>query len=552
MLQRLAIRNYALIDTLDIDFSKELNILTGETGAGKSIILGALSLLLGQRAESKYFFNQEKKCVIEGAFKIDDYHLKQFFEEQDLDYEAETVLRREISLDGKTRAFINDTPVTVAILKQVGEQLIDIHSQHATLAINTESFQLLVLDTLCNHASLLAEYQQALGQHKQLTKKLKELELALSEAISAQEYIQYQFEELEKAGLQVNEQEDLEQELKSLTHAEEIKRNLSAALFLLSNGEQTSIAQLKEAVQLSKAIEKYATGIQPLIERLQSSLIELKDIATELERLAQGTSINEARTNMICERLDILYTLQKKHRVTTVADLLVLRDQFAAQLQQLLSGDEEITRIQQQERVLKSNLVALAQQLSTNRKQVIPALEQQVQEALTTVGMPHAQLRVSQETDINLLNLTGADRIQFLFSANKGQEPMPMNKVASGGELSRLMLCIKSLIAKKTALPTIIFDEIDTGISGEIALKVGAIMEQMAQNMQVITITHLPQIASKKGKHFSVFKNEMGQQTTTGIKSLDSNERILEIAKMLSGEQPSASAMEHAKELLSN
>jgi len=248
MLQRLAIRNYALIDTLDIDFSKELNILTGETGAGKSIILGALSLLLGQRAESKYFFNQEKKCVIEGAFKIDDYHLKQFFEEQDLDYEAETVLRREISLDGKTRAFINDTPVTVAILKQVGEQLIDIHSQHATLAINTESFQLLVLDTLCNHASLLAEYQQALGQHKQLTKKLKELELALSEAISAQEYIQYQFDELEKVDLQANEQEDLEQELKSLTHAEEIKRNLSAALFLLSNGEQTSIAQLKEAV----------------------------------------------------------------------------------------------------------------------------------------------------------------------------------------------------------------------------------------------------------------------------------------------------------------
>ena len=552
MLQRLAIRNYALIDTLDIDFSKELNILTGETGAGKSIILGALSLLLGQRAESKYFFNQEKKCVIEGAFKIDDYHLKQFFEEQDLDYEAETVLRREISLDGKTRAFINDTPVTVAILKQVGEQLIDIHSQHATLAINTESFQLLVLDTLCNHASLLAEYQQALGQHKQVTKKLKELELALSEAISAQEYIQYQFEELEKAGLQANEQEDLEQELKSLTHAEEIKRNLSAALFLLSNGEQTSIAQLKEVVQLSKAIEKYATGIQPLIERLQSSLIELKDIATELERLAQGTSINEARTNMISERLDILYTLQKKHRVSTVADLLVLRDQFSAQLQQLLSGEEEIKGLQQEESQLKTNLVNLALKLSTNRKDAIPALEKQVQTALASVGMPHAQLRVSQETDINLLNLTGADRIQFLFSANKGQEPMPMNKVASGGELSRLMLCIKSLIAKKTALPTIIFDEIDTGISGEIALKVGAIMEQMAQNMQVITITHLPQIASKKGKHFRVFKNEAGEQTSTGIEVLHKDERILEVAKMLGGEQASAAALEHAKELLSN
>ena len=552
MLQRLAIRNYALIDTLDIDFSKELNILTGETGAGKSIILGALSLLLGQRAESKYFFNQEKKCVIEGAFKIDDYHLKQFFEEQDLDYEAETVLRREISLDGKTRAFINDTPVTVAILKQVGEQLIDIHSQHATLAINTESFQLLVLDTLCNHASLLTEYQQELGQHKQLTKKLKELELALSEAISAQEYIQYQFEELEIAGLQANEQEELEQELKSLTHAEEIKRNLSAALFLLSNGEQTSIAQLKEAVQLSQAIEKYATGIQPLIERLQSSYIELKDIAAELERLAHGTSINEARTNLISERLDILYTLQKKHRVSTVSDLLLIKDQFSDQLQQLVSGEDEIKRLKQEESELKRKLVALAQQLSRNRKQVIPALEQQVQEALTTVGMPHAQLRVAQETDSQLLTPTGADRIQFLFSANKGQAPMPMNKVASGGELSRLMLCIKSLMAKKTALPTIIFDEIDTGISGEIALKVGAIMEQMAQSMQVITITHLPQIASKNGKHFRVFKNDVGDHTSTGIEALHKDDRILEVAKMLGGEQPSPAAMKHAKELLSN
>jgi DNA repair protein RecN (Recombination protein N) len=552
MLQRLAIRNYALIDSLDIDFSKELNILTGETGAGKSIILGALSLLLGQRAESKYFFNQEKKCVIEGAFKIGGYHLRQFFEEQELDYDAETVLRREISLDGKTRAFINDTPVTVAILKQIGEQLIDIHSQHATLAINTEGFQLLVLDTLCKHAPVLGEYQQAFALHKQLAKKLKELELAFSEAQSAQDYINYQFEELEKVGLQLNEQEELEQELKGLTHAEEIKRNLSAALFLLSNGEQTSLTQLKEALQLSQAIEKYATGVQPLIERLQSSLIELKDIAAELENIAQSTSINEARTLFINGRLDIVYTLQKKHRVNSVADLILLREQFSTQLQQLVSGEDEIKRLKQEESELKIDVVNLAQQLTTNRKTTIPILEKQVQTALTSVGMPHAQLCIQQETDINLLTSTGADRIQFLFTANKGQAPMPMNKVASGGELSRLMLCIKSLIAKETALPTIIFDEIDTGISGEIALKVGAIMVQMAQNMQVITITHLPQIASKKGKHFRVFKNEIGQQTTTGIEALESNDRILEIAKMLSGEQPSASAMEHAKELLGN
>ncbi|MFM6954614.1 MAG: DNA repair protein RecN [Sphingobacteriaceae bacterium] len=552
MLQGLAIRNYALIDSLDINFSKELNILTGETGAGKSIILGALSLLLGQRAESRYFFNQEKKCVIEGTFKIDAYHLKQFFEEQELDYEAETVLRREISLDGKTRAFINDTPVTVAILKQVGEQLIDIHSQHATLAINTEGFQLLVLDTLCRHTPLLAEYQQAFAEHKQLTKKLIELELAFAEATSAQEYSQYQFEELEKAGLQHNEQEELEQELKSLTHAEEIKRNLSSALFLLTDGEQTSISQLKEALQLSQAIEKYTTGISPLIERLQSSFIELKDIVSELEQLAQSTHINEARSTIISERLDTLYSLQKKHRVSSVAELLVIQEQFSTQLQQLLSGEEEIERLKKKEAQLKTRLLSLAKDLSENRKKAIPSLEQHVHNTLATVGMPHAQLRVAQETDNTLLTARGADRIHFLFSANKGQEPMPMNKVASGGELSRLMLCIKSLIAKKTALPTIIFDEIDTGISGEIALKVGAIMEQMAQNMQVITITHLPQIASKSGKHFKVFKNDAGEQTTTGIEALNGSERVLEVAKMLSGERPSAAAMEHAKELLGN
>lgn len=552
MLQGLSIRNYALIDTLDIQFSQELNILTGETGAGKSIILGALSLLLGQRAESKYFYNQEKKCIIEGSFKIDAYQLKSFFEQIDVDYHPETVLRREISADGKTRAFINDSPVTVATLKQVGERLIDIHSQHATLAINTEGFQLLVLDTLCKQPTLVSSYRETYSKYKQLAKKLRDAEEAFEQAKLAQDYIQYQFNELEQAQLQADEQEQLEQELKVLSHAEEIKKSVGSATFLLNDGERASTLQLKEALSLIQSVEKFSPDLHALTERLRSSFIELKDIALELERLAEQTNTNQNRTQIISERLDSIYGLQKKHRVTSNAELLAIQASFSEQLHHLLLGEDEIAQLRLDEISVKTALMALAQELSTLRKNTIPGLEEHIQKALAEVGMPNALLKIQQETSFENLNEQGADRIQFLFSANKGQVPMPMNKVASGGELSRLMLCIKSLIAKETALPTIIFDEIDTGISGEIALKVGTIMEQLAQHMQVITITHLPQIASKGRAHYRVFKNDLGAQTTTGIELLSTENRALEIAKMLSGEQPGASALQHAKELLGN
>lgn len=552
MLQGLSIRNYALIDTLDIQFSQELNILTGETGAGKSIILGALSLLLGQRAESKYFYNQEKKCIIEGSFKIDAYQLKSFFEQIDVDYHPETVLRREISADGKTRAFINDSPVTVATLKQVGERLIDIHSQHATLAINTEGFQLLVLDTLCKQPTLVSSYRETYSKYKQLAKKLRDAEEAFEQAKLAQDYIQYQFNELEQAQLQADEQEQLEQELKVLSHAEEIKKSVGSAIFLLNDGERASTLQLKEALSLIQSVEKFSPDLHAITERLRSSFIELKDIAAELERLAEQTNTNQNRTQIISERLDSIYGLQKKHRVTSNAELLAIQASFSEQLHHLLLGEDEIAQLRLDETNVKTSLMALAQELSTLRKNTIPGLEEHIQKALAEVGMPNALLKIQQETSFENLNEQGADRIQFLFSANKGQVPMPMNKVASGGELSRLMLCIKSLIAKETALPTIIFDEIDTGISGEIALKVGTIMEQLAQHMQVITITHLPQIASKGRAHYRVFKNDLGAQTTTGIELLSTENRALEIAKMLSGEQPGASALQHAKELLGN
>lgn len=552
MLQRLSISNYALIDNLDISFAKDLNILTGETGAGKSIILGALSLILGQRAESKYFFNQDKKCVIEGTFLIKDYDLKSFFEENDLDEEVETVLRREISADGKTRSFINDTPVNLSTLKQLGEQLIDIHSQHATLAINNERFQLVVLDTLAAHTETLNEYRETFKTHRLTSKKLQESIRLFEQAKAEQDYLQFQYTELEEAHLVTGEQEQLEQELKVLEHAEEIKRSLLAANYLLSESEKSALSQLKEAGVVLQTLEKYSDEIGSIAERLKSSLIELKDIYNDLERLEQHTFIDEKRTLEINERLDIIYSLQKKHRVNSVGELLELQTNFSSKLNQLLSGEEEIASLAKKEALLKEKLLKLAEKLSANRKNHIPELERQVQATLTEVGMPNAVLNVSHETDFEQLTENGADKIQFLFSANKGQSPLPMNKVASGGELSRLMLSIKSLIAKKTALPTIIFDEIDTGISGEIALKVGNIMKQLAENMQVITITHLAQIASKSGTHFRVFKDESGSQTRTNIQELTTEDRITEIAKMLSGDNPGEFALQNAKELLAN
>lgn len=552
MLQRLSISNYALIDNLDITFAKDLNILTGETGAGKSIILGALSLILGQRAESKYFFNQDKKCVIEGTFLIKDYDLKSFFEENDLDEEVETVLRREISADGKTRSFINDTPVNLSTLKQLGEQLIDIHSQHATLAINNERFQLVVLDTLAAHTETLNEYRETFKTHRLTSKKLQESIRLFEQAKAEQDYLQFQYTELEEARLVTGEQEQLEQELKVLEHAEEIKRSLLATNFLLSESEKSALSQLKEAGGVLQTLEKYSDEIGSIAERLKSSLIELKDIYNDLERLEQNTFIDEKRTLEINERLDIIYSLQKKHRVNSVGELLELQANFSSKLNQLLSGEEEIASLAKEEALLKEKLLKLAEKLSVNRKNHIPELERQVQDTLTEVGMPNALLNVSHEADFEQLTENGVDKIQFLFSANKGQSPLPMNKVASGGELSRLMLSIKSLIAKRTALPTIIFDEIDTGISGEIALKVGNIMKQLAENMQVITITHLAQIASKSGTHFRVFKDESGSQTRTNIQELTIEDRITEIAKMLSGDNPGEFALQNAKELLAN
>jgi len=569
MLQRLTISNYALIDDLEISFDKGLNILTGETGAGKSIILGALSLILGQRAESRYFFNQQKKCVIEGSFKISGFHLKSFFEDNDLDYETETILRREISSDGKSRAFINDTPVNLTILKSLGEKLIDIHSQHATMEINDPEFQLLVVDSVAKHDGLLNDYRTKFKLYKKSIAQLKQLIDEADKAKADLDYFQFQFDELENAKLAEDEQELLEQELYTLNNAEEIKRNLLGAYYLMNEGETSAIIQLREAGHQLSSLEKFNPEISELHQRLNSAVIELKDIAAEIETIEQRTHTNETRAEEVNTRLSLIYNLQKKHRVTTNAELLQLQNELSEKIQQAVFGDEAIEKLQKQIAADKTELEGLAKQLSSNRTKIIPSIEKQVLETLAEMGMGNSALKIenavrkpesqkdgkqeNSPSDFRTSGLSdsGIDHITFLFSANKGHALAEMSKVASGGELSRLMLSIKSLVAQNTALPTIIFDEIDTGVSGEVANKVGQIMEKLADNLQVITITHLPQIASKGQSHYFVYKDDEGATTYTRIKQLDEKERVTEIAKMLSGDKPGESALQNARELLS-
>jgi DNA repair protein RecN (Recombination protein N) len=549
MLQKLSIRNYALIDNVEMELDKGLNIITGETGAGKSIMLGALSLILGQRAETKFFFNQEKKCIIEGVFKLKGDRLKPLFEEHDLDFQEESILRREISIDGKSRAFINDTPVTLSVMKHLGERFIDIHSQHATLELNDPSFQLMVVDGLANHEALLNDYRDKFKLFKRNQARLNELQKIADEARNKQDYEQFLFNELEQANLQAEEQENMEAELQTLNNAESIKRSLVTSYQLLSDDEASALPMLKEAVSQLHAVEQFNPAYTELTDRLRSALIELKDISGELATLEEHVIFDPARIDEISHRLDLLYTLQQKHRVNSVPELLAIQDELSNNLSLILSGEEEIERLQQETELLKVELEKMADQLSANRSKSIKATESQVAEILTQAGMPNAKIKIKQ-TVVKELNKDGKDNIALLFSANSGQPPAPVAKVASGGELSRIMLAIKSILAKHSDLPTLIFDEIDTGISGEIALRVGQVIGQLEQNMQVVCITHLPQIAAKGNAHFFVYKNEDAARSTTGIKRLDHEGRVYVIAEMLSGKPPGKSAKANARELL--
>ena len=548
MLQKLSIRNYALIDSVDLELDKGLNIITGETGAGKSIMLGALSLILGQRAETKYFFNQDKKCIIEGLFLLPDESLKAFFEEQDIDFHVESILRREISTDGKSRAFINDTPVTLTVMKQIGEKLIDIHSQHATQEVSDPAFQLSVVDTLAGHEQLLTEYREKYKQYKKSQQHLVALQSAAAEARSKQDYEEFLFNELEATALKTGEQEEMEAELEMLNNAENIKRSLANSYSLLSEQEMSVLPILKEAVSQLQAIEKFNQDYAALAERLRSSQIELKDIAQETSALEESIVFNPSRIDDINTRLDIIYRLQQKHRVNSITELLEIQEQLSDNLSQLLSSDEEIEKLTREISQTRVELENIADQLSANRSKAVGVTEANVAEILTKVGMPNARITFAQT--FQELNKDGKDNISLLFSANNGQPPAPVGKVASGGELSRLMLAIKSIMAKHTALPTLIFDEIDTGISGETALRVGDVIGDLEQNMQVVCITHLPQIAARGEAHYFVYKNEKAERTTTGIRKLQPEERIPVIAEMLSGKDPGESALKNAQELL--
>ncbi len=551
MLNRLSIKNYALIDSADIVPGKGLNILTGETGAGKSIIMGGLSLILGQRAEGRFFFNQDKKCVIEGYFDISGYDLSGFFNEQDLDYEPETILRREINVDGKSRAFVNDTPVTLQILKALGEKLIDIHSQHATLQINTAAFQLLVLDSVANNRVLKQRYREVYDAWRNVGTRLQVLREAADRANAEADYHQFLFNELDEAQLQTGEQQALEDEQKQLEHAEEIKRSLLGVAHTLQEQDGNVEQLLRQSLQQLQQASRYMPALEEQVARLQSVAIEVRDLADELGLAEQQIVHDGERLEAVNERLSLLYSLQQKHRVSDVDALIALRDELSEKLLVADNQQEEIKQLEKQLDTLEQHAHVLAAELSESRQGVVPDIMAQVLAILTEVGMPDSQLTI-QLTPVaeGALRPSGSDDVAFLFTANKGQAPQPVSKVASGGELSRLMLAIKSIIARSSALPTIIFDEIDTGISGEVALKVGEVMEALANHMQVIAITHLPQIAAKGNTHFKVYKDTDDEKTRTRIARLDEPARVDEIAQMLGGANPGDAAVRHAAELL--
>lgn len=557
MLQRLSISNYAIIDELEIDFSGKLNVITGETGAGKSIIMGALGLILGQRADTAALVKKEKKCVVEGFFKADQKKaVTTFLKHNELDNDDQLVLRREISTSGKSRAFINDTPVNLSQLQELSTLLVDLHQQFDTLELGESGFQREVVDALAGHADTLEEYQQAYRQWQVVRKAAEELRQQKLQFDKEADYNRFQFTELEEAGFKENELEDTEAELKLLTNAEGIKAALGKTYFELRENETPMVQQLKVLINQLNPYASYHPDLPALLQRLQSAQIELQDIAGEVDRISDQVNYDPEKVERLNERLSLGYKLQKKHGVHSTAELLAIQAGLEDKLQAVLNIDLAIEQQEKETQRLYDKALTLARKLSANRQKQVKPFEDKVNQLLQQVGMPNARLK----TQINPVELTesGTDHIEFLFDANvpagntaNGQF-QPLRKVASGGELSRLMLCIKSLVAQSVDLPTMIFDEIDTGISGEAARQVGIIMKDLASRRQVICITHQPQIAGKADAHYFVYKEIVKDQVKTNIRQLTTEERITSIAKMLSGEKPTAAAMENAREMLMN
>jgi DNA repair protein RecN (Recombination protein N) len=558
MLIDLKIKNYALIEKLEMNPSPVLNIITGETGAGKSIMLGAIGLLLGNRADSKLLFDQNQKCVIEGVFDITSYNLQEVFAAEDLDFDNQCILRREISPSGKSRAFVNDTPVTLDVIRKIGENLMDIHSQHDTLQLGDTSYQLNILDVYAGNTSLdiyagnlsyLKNYNDTFRKYKKLESDYKKLEDQLAQAQKELDYHTFLLNELEEANLQENEQGELENELKQLENAEDIKVKLTQSVQYLTESEFNITSALKDTAYLIGQLAQFSPKYDELRTRTESCMIELSDIAGELEDAERNTEADPERATEVQERLNLIYTLQRKHQVQSNAELLEIQRDLEGKVGSVLNLDAAIASTQKAMLKAEKDVLEKAAILSERRKSSFGQFEQELYTLLAELGMPNARIVIQHGNTVP--TATGTDEISILFSANKGAQPQSLVKSASGGEFSRLMLSVKYMLADKTALPTIVFDEIDTGISGEVAVKVGKMMQQMAQKHQIIAISHLPQIAAQGNAHYFVYKHDTEDRTISRVKKLNDEERVNEIAHMIAGANPSANAYQSAKELLS-
>ncbi|MFP4557669.1 MAG: DNA repair protein RecN [Bacteroidales bacterium] len=549
MLKNLFIQNYALIDHLDIDFHKGLNTITGETGAGKSIILGALGLILGNRADIGVLKDKQKNCVVEGTFDISAYSLNNFFVENDLDYQSETLIRRQINPAGKSRAFVNELPVTLAVLKDLVSRIIDIHSQHQNLLLADSSFQLTVLDAYTNNIENVLGYRRAYRKFTEVDANLKELKEKAEKSQADFDYLNFQLNELEEAKLKPEEDDELEKLEQQLSHAEEIKSTLQGVSSYLNADDTSILVWLKQVETMLGRINNVYPESEELARRVESCRIELQDLAREVDLQNDKVELDPSQLEAVTQRLNTILTLQQKHRVNSVDELIGVRDNLKAEVDDISSYDISIEKMTKEVAELETQALGLAKEISSIRKKGTPDFEKSIIAMLTQLGMQHAGFKVHFQP-LNELTPSGLDKITFQFSANKQMSLQDLSKVASGGELSRLMLSLKSIMVQTKGLPTIILDEIDTGVSGDVADKVGNIINDMAKGMQVINITHLPQIASKGKHHLLVYKNQDGDTTRTQIKRLTDDERVQEIAKMLSGEKVSEAALTNARDLL--
>jgi DNA repair protein RecN (Recombination protein N) len=549
MLQHIHIENYTIIDNLSIDFEDGFSVITGETGAGKSILVGALSMLLGQRGDTSVLYDKDRKCVIEASFQVKSYGLSSFFEEEDLDYEETCIVRREITPQGKSRAFINDTPVTISLLKNLGERLVDIHSQHSNLLLQNTDFQLLIVDQYARLQKEINQYKSLFNSWQSLKRKLQEI--IQQAGTEDKEYFAFLFNELEEAKPKEDEQEELEEKLQLLSHAEDIKQKLSEITNLLNADELNALQLLQDSRQRLISLEKHTSQLATLSQRLNSVFIELKDIAEEIADIAEKTVYDPHEIELISSRLDILNRLKQKHKVNTDKELIEVRNQLSDKLHAIDQTETSLAVLREDISQKEKELYVLAEMLSSKRKEVLLQIEKAIKEKLHMMNMPQAEIKIVLEKNDNLSE-TGLDKPLFLFNANRGMEMQAVGKIASGGELSRLMLAIKSLVLQKNVLPTIIFDEIDMGVSGEVSAKMGKVMQEIARFSQVIAITHLPQIASKASIHYLVYKQNDEKKTRSYIKRLLQQERVVEIAKMISNEEISDSSLQAAQTLLNN